>query len=90
MVAEVTPERLASFMARANQDRPMALAERSGDFLYGAAGDAAGRATVRLVTTDWCAMNQAEYFGATDLVFREVPDARVKAAAAAGLLRGAT
>jgi len=90
MVAEVSPERLNSFMARANQDRPMPLAERSGDFLYGAAEVAGGKAAVRLVTTDWCAMNQAEYFGASDLVFSEVPQARVKAAAAAGLLGGAT
>ena len=86
MVAEVSPERLAGFMARANQDRPMALAERSGDFLYGAAEASTGKATVRLATTDWCAMNQAEYFGVTDLVFREVPEAGVKATAAAGLL----
>lgn len=89
MVAETTPERLAGFMARANQDRPMALAERSGDFLYGAAEASTGKATVRLVTTDWCAMNQAEYFGVTDLVFSEVPEARVKATAASGLLGGA-
>ncbi|MNR68262.1 hypothetical protein D3C85_1927090 [compost metagenome] len=64
----------------------MALAERSGDFLYGAADASGGKATVRLVTTDWCAMNQAEYFGVTDLVFSEVTEARVKATAAAGLL----
>ena len=89
MVAEIPAERLAGFMARANQDRPMPLAERSGDFLYGAASDAAGKSTVRLVTTDWCAMNQAEYFGATDLVFTEVAEARVKATAIAGLLGGA-
>ena len=86
MVAEVPTERLAGFMARANQDRPMPLAERSGDFLYGAASDVGNRSSVRLVTTDWCAMNQAEYFGATDLVFGEVPIARVKAAAIGGLL----
>ena len=67
----------------------MPLAERSGDFLYGAAQSVADKATVRLVTTDWCAMNQAEYFGATDLVFSEVPEVRVKATAAAGLLGGA-
>ena len=86
MVAEVPAERLAGFMARANQDRPMPLVERSGDFLYGAADGVEGRPSVRLVTTDWCAMNQAEYFGATDLIFSEVPAARVKAAAIEGLL----
>ncbi|MNX82273.1 hypothetical protein D3C86_1139970 [compost metagenome] len=89
MAAEVTPERLAGFMARANQDRPMPLAERSGDFLYGAAEALDGKATMRLVTTDWCALNQAEYFGVSDLVFSEVAEARVKATAAAGLLGGA-
>ena len=87
MVAEVLVARLADLMARANQDRPMPLAERSGDFVYGAAGDVAGRASVRLVTTDWCAMNQGEYFGVTDLVFSPVPDVGVKAAAVSGLLR---
>ena len=87
MVAEVPVARLADLMARANQDRPMPLAERSGDFVYGAAGDVAGRASVRLVTTDWCAMNQGEYFGVTDLVFSPVPDVGVKAAAVSGLLR---
>ncbi len=89
MVAEIPAERLAGLMARANQDRLMPLGERNGDFVYGAAGDVAGRATVRLVTTDWCALNQAEYFGVSDLVFSEVPQARVKAVAAAGLLGGA-
>ena len=87
MVAEIPVERLASLMARANQDRPMPLAERSGDFVYGAANDVTGKATVRLVTTDWCALNQVEYFGVSDLIFSEVPQARVKAAAAAGLLK---
>ncbi|HEY1073132.1 metallophosphoesterase [Brevundimonas sp.] len=86
MVAEVPAERLAGFMAQANQDRPMPLAERGGDFLYGAAESVAGKATVRLVTTDWCAMNQAEYFGTTDLAFAEVAEARVKTTAVAGLL----
>lgn len=90
MVAELSPDRLAGVMARANQDRPMPLAERSGDFLYGAADDGSGKAVVRLVTTDWCALNQAEYFGTSDLVFREVPQLRVKATASAGLLGGAT
>ena len=89
MMAEVPAERLADLMTRANQDRPMPLAERNGDFVYGAASDVEGKAKVRLVTTDWCALNQAEYFGVSDLVFSEVAEARVKAVAAAGLLGGA-
>jgi 2',3'-cyclic-nucleotide 2'-phosphodiesterase (5'-nucleotidase family) len=87
MMAEVPSQRLAGLMALANQDRSMPLAERNGDFLYGAASDVTGRTTVRLVTTDWCALNQAEYFGVSDLVFSEVPQARVKAVAAEGLLK---
>lgn len=86
MTAEVPAARLAGFMARANQDRPMPLAQRSGDFLYGSANGLDGKAAARLVTTDWCAMNQAEYFGTTDLVFSEAPDLRVKTVAAEGLL----
>lgn len=86
MVAEIPRERLAGFMDRANQDRPMPLEKRNGDFLYAQAATAAKGDTVRIVTTDWCAMNQAEYFGASDLAFTEVPDLRVKATAAAGLL----
>ncbi len=85
MVAEVTRERLAGFLARANQDRPMPLAERNGDFLYGTEAAAPG-ATARIVTTDWNATNQAEYFGVSDLAFREVPDLRLKAVAAKALL----
>ncbi|MFK0297896.1 metallophosphoesterase [Brevundimonas sp. NPDC090276] len=87
MVAEIAVDRLAGLMARANQDRAMPLAERNGDFVYGAAGDVTGRATVRLVTTDWCAMNQAEYFGVNDLVFSPVPEVGVKAVAVSGLLQ---
>lgn len=89
MVAEAPAERLAGFMARANQDRPMPLAERSGDFLYGAGAGVEGRPMARLVTTDWCALNQAEYFGVDDLVFSEFAGPGVKATAAAGLLGGA-
>jgi len=86
MVAEVPSVQLESFLACANQDRPMPLAERSGDFLYGAASGVVGNDRARVVTTDWCALNQAEYFGTTDLVFAEVPGARVKATAVARLL----
>ena len=63
----------------------MPLSARNGDFLY-AAGAAPADGPVRIVTTDWCATNQAEYFGAGDLVFTEAPGLTVKTAAAAALL----
>lgn len=88
MVAEVPRQRLAGFMARANQDRPMPLDQRSGDFLYADTVTPAAGEVARIVTTDWCASNQAEYFGATDLVFSEVPDLRLKSVAADALLAG--
>ncbi len=86
MVAEVPRQRLAGFIGRANQDRPMPLDQRSGDFLYADTVTPGAGEVVRIVTTDWCAANQAEYFGATDLVFNEIPDLRLKAVAAAALL----
>jgi hypothetical protein len=61
----------------------MPLSARNGDFLYAAVGRGGA---VRIVTTDWCATNQAEYFGAGDLVFTEAPGLTVKTAAAAALL----
>lgn len=86
MVAEVSSERLAGFFERANQDRPTPFEKRQGDFLYAEtvrpkAGDKA-----RIVTTDWCASNQAEYFGVTDLAFDEIPALRLKPVAAKALL----
>lgn len=86
MVAEVSRERLAGFMARANQDRPMPLADRNGDFLYAAVLGEPAAETVRIATTDWNATNQAEYFGAKDLAFREIEGLRLKTVAAKGLL----
>ena len=69
----------------------MPLEERSGDFLYGAAASAPMTAAieddrVRIVTTDWCAANQGEYFGTTGLQFSEVADRKVKAVSIAALL----
>jgi 5'-nucleotidase/UDP-sugar diphosphatase len=87
MAADVTYAQLQGFMARANQDRPIPLDQRSGDFLYGATGrpyreKVEGGPGASIVTTDWCATNQAEYFGTTALRFTEVPGRRVKAVAA--------
>ena len=84
MVAAVPRARLDQFLARANQDGPIALADRSGDFLY-ASSLRPDADPVRIVTTDWCATNQQEYFGATDLAFETAPGFTVKATAAAAL-----
>lgn len=89
MAAEVPAARLAELTAPANQDRVMPFARRTGDFVYGAVEGGEQRETVRIVTTDWCALNQHEYFGVTDLVFAEVPGPGVKAVAAQGLLPAA-
>lgn len=86
MVAEVSRQSLAGFLARSNQDRPMPLDQRNGDFLYAETIARTAGPRVRIVTTDWNAMNQAEYFGVSDLAFAEVPALRLKAVAAKGLL----
>jgi 5'-nucleotidase/UDP-sugar diphosphatase len=90
MAADVSFAQLEGFMARANQDRPIPLDQRTGDFLYGATRRPATDSRVqtgvaRIVTTDWCAINQGEYFGTTTLRFAEIPDRRVKAVAASAL-----
>lgn len=85
MSATISRAQLERVMARANQDRAMPLADRSGDFLYAAMGSPKAD-YVRIATTDWCATNQAEYFGMTDLRFEAIADMTVKRAAAAALL----
>lgn len=89
MAAEVPAARLTELTALANQDRVMPFARRTGDFVYGAVEGGEQRETVRIVTTDWCALNQHEYFGVTDLAFAEIPGPGVKAVAAQGLLSAA-
>ena len=86
MVTQTSREQLAQFLKRANQDRPTPFEQRNGDFLYAETVRPQGRGPVRIVTTDWCAKNQKEYFGVSDLAFAEVPELRVKAVAAEGLL----
>ena len=86
MTAQVSRERLAAFMARSNQDRPMPFDQRNGDFLYGEIIARRAGSTVRIVTTDWNATNQAEYFGVSDLAFTETPGLKLKAVAAKALL----
>lgn len=86
MVATVSRAELERVMARANQDRAMPLADRSGDFLYAAVVSPKAD-QVRIATTDWCATNQGEYFGVTDLRFEAIAERTVKGAAAAALLK---
>lgn len=85
MSATISRAQLERVMARANQDRAMPLADRSGDFLYAAMGSPKAD-HVRIATTDWCATNQAEYFGMTDLRFEAIAESSAKRAAAAALL----
>lgn len=87
MAAEVPAARLAELTALANQDRVMPFARRTGDFVYGAVQGDEKRDTIRIVTTDWCALNQQEYFGVSDLDFTEVASPGIKAVAAQGLLQ---
>lgn len=86
MVAEVTQAQFASIMNRANQDRDMPLAQRGGDFVYGAGQPAADQAVIRIATNDWNALNQAEYFGTTNLKFTEVASPGIKAISVKALL----
>ena len=77
--AEVDAGVLEEILARANQDGDIALAARTGDFLYAAPDALEAKDTYTIVTNDWSAINQASYFGREDLEFTEVPDLRVKA-----------
>ena len=86
MMAEVSPDKLRLILQRANQDRPLPLAERTGDFAYASAIEMVPDRPIRMATNDWCAMNQHEYFGTTDLVFVEVPSPGIKAIGRAALL----
>lgn len=86
MIAKVSREQLAQFLSRANQDRAMPLDQRNGDFLYAETISRSAKPVLSIVTTDWCASNQAEYFGSSDLAFSEVEGMRLKAVAAKALL----
>lgn len=87
-VAEVEAARLPSILKVCNQDRPIPITEMTGDFIYAAERTSGARPSgrIRLVTTDWCARNQAKYFGTSDLVFEDVASDGVKAVARRALL----
>jgi 5'-nucleotidase/UDP-sugar diphosphatase len=86
MVAEVTRDQLRHILQRTNQDRPLPLAQRTGDFAYASELGTVPDRPIRMATNDWCAMNQHEYFGTTDLVFTEAPSPGIKAIGRAALL----
>ena len=88
MTAMITHEQLALILKRVNQDRPMSLSDRTGDFAYASEAPPSGTSVISIATNDWCAMNQHEYFGTTDIVFTEAPSAGIKAISAAVLLNG--
>lgn len=84
MVAEVDAATLSEILALCNQDGEIALAERTGDFLY-TAPEAAGKDSYRIVCNDWSATNRGRYFGREDLEFTELPDLRLMALVAEAL-----
>jgi len=86
MVAEVTPAQLRLILKRANQDRPLPLSERTGDFVYASPEPRNITGPIKIATNDWCALNQAEYFGTTDLAFTEIPSPGIKALGRTALL----
>jgi 2',3'-cyclic-nucleotide 2'-phosphodiesterase (5'-nucleotidase family) len=79
MRAEVDRPTLDQLIARCNQDGDIPLSARTGDFLYAAPVQLAGKATYVIVCNDWSATNQKSYFGREDLAFTEIPDLTVKA-----------
>lgn len=78
VVAEVPAATLHEILAVTDQDRAERLEQRSGDFLYSAPGGLPDKATYRIVTGDWPAMNQKSYFQREDLLFTDGPEIKIK------------
>ncbi|AYM56241.1 metallophosphoesterase [Agrobacterium fabrum] len=85
MVTEVDGEALAQILKRCNQDGDIALAERTGDYLYAMPEKPEQKGRYKLVCNDWSATNQKSYFGRGDLTFTEVADAKLKQTVLGGL-----
>jgi membrane-bound lytic murein transglycosylase D len=80
-VAEIAGHRLAEILARANPDSATPFAQRSGEFLVADGPDFIDLTrTYRLATNDWGVRNQKAYFAGEELVFKEIPGLKVKAA----------
>jgi len=78
-VTEVSGERLAEILTRANQFLAEGLDGRTGDYVHVADLDIDPAATYRLATNGWTALNQESYLGTTDLEFAEAEGLRLKA-----------
>lgn len=85
--AQVDAATLADILTRTDQDRGFPFDRLTGDFAYAGGATRSDKARLTLVTTDWCAGRQHEYFGRDDLVFSET-DLKVKPSILAGLAAG--
>lgn len=85
MRASVDAATLRDILSRSNQDRGFAFERLTGDFVYASGPAIPDKTHLSLVTTDWCAGRQKEYFGREDLRFTEVEGLRVKPAILQGL-----
>jgi 2',3'-cyclic-nucleotide 2'-phosphodiesterase (5'-nucleotidase family) len=78
VTAEVDAATLREILAIVNQDGDIALADRTGDFLYAAPEDLAEKDTYVIAANDWSAINQKSYFGREDLEFTEIEGLMLK------------
>jgi 2',3'-cyclic-nucleotide 2'-phosphodiesterase (5'-nucleotidase family) len=85
-VAEVDSETLATILARANQDRDIPFAQRSGDFIYANEVPVEAGRRYRVAVNGWVRLNAQRYLGRGDLAFAEAstPTLRVLLAQAIG------
>ncbi len=87
MKAEVDAATLADILSRTDQDRGFPFDRLTGDFAYASGPTRPDKTHLTIVTTDWCAGRQKEYFGREDLVFSKT-DLKVKPSILAGLAAG--
>jgi 5'-nucleotidase / UDP-sugar diphosphatase len=85
--AEVDAATLADILTRADQDRGFPFDKLTGDFAYAGRVTAGDKPRYAIVTTDWCAGRQKEYFGREDLTFSPT-DLKVKPSILKGLAAG--
>jgi len=85
--AQVEAKVLADILTRTDQDRGFPFEKLTGDFAYASGPTRPDKTHLTIVTTDWCAGRQQEYFGREDLSFSDT-DLRVKPSILAGLAAG--